>query len=80
MSKDLTPLKAIRAFCLGCVGDSPKEVKMCPATNCPLYQFRFGKSLRRSKQRSEAQRAAFEKMLAEKAEKIRAETKKEQHR
>jgi hypothetical protein len=38
------PAKAIRAFCLGCSGDSPSEVKNCPVEKCPLYPFRFGKN------------------------------------
>lgn len=38
------PVKAIRAFCLECSGDSPSEVKSCPRSECPLYPFRFGKN------------------------------------
>lgn len=38
------PVKAIRAFCLECSGDSPSEVKNCPRYICPLYPFRFGKN------------------------------------
>lgn len=37
-----TPLRAIRAKCLDCCCDSPKEVKLCPSQNCPLWPFRFG--------------------------------------
>lgn len=37
------PAKAIRAFCLECVGNSPQEVRLCPAVGCPLYHWRFGK-------------------------------------
>jgi hypothetical protein len=38
-----TPMKAIRAKCLDCSGDSYSEVKLCPSTECPLYPYRFGK-------------------------------------
>ncbi|MFC1532659.1 hypothetical protein ACFL7M_04755 [Thermodesulfobacteriota bacterium] len=40
----LTPLSAIRAFCLECVCWSPDEVRKCTDTLCPLYIFRFGKN------------------------------------
>lgn len=40
--RTLTPLKAIRRQCLQCVGNSPKEVRMCPATECYLFAFRQG--------------------------------------
>lgn len=39
-----SPIKAIRAKCLDCSGDSAKEVKLCTVENCPLYPFRFGKN------------------------------------
>ena len=38
-----TPLKAMRAKCLDCSGGSPKEVRLCPVSNCPLWEYRFGK-------------------------------------
>lgn len=38
-----TPVKAIRAFCLSCVGTS-NEVRLCVSKNCPLYPFRSGKN------------------------------------
>lgn len=38
-----TATKAIRAFCLQCVGDSAHEVRLCSAIGCPLYAWRFGK-------------------------------------
>ncbi len=38
----LTPLRAIRKECLDCSGFQPKEVRLCPATDCPLYPYRFG--------------------------------------
>ena len=35
------PVKAIRSYCLECVGSSP-EVEKCPLSSCELYPFRFG--------------------------------------
>lgn len=40
----MTPLKAIRAKCLECSCGSPSEVKLCPMTDCALYEFRLGKN------------------------------------
>ena len=37
-----SPLKAIRAYCLGCSCGSANEVKLCPIARCELYPFRFG--------------------------------------
>jgi len=37
------PLYAIKKYCLWCCGDNPKEVKLCPVENCPLYPLREGK-------------------------------------
>lgn len=42
----MTPLKAIRMKCLDCCGTS-YEVKMCTATNCPLYVYRDGHNPKR---------------------------------
>lgn len=39
-----SPIKAIRAKCLDCCCNQNTEVKLCTATNCPLYPFRFGKN------------------------------------
>ena len=35
-------LKCIREFCLECAGDSHKEVTLCPAMDCPLWEYRTG--------------------------------------
>jgi len=32
---------AIRAFCLECVGWSPKEVRLCSSPGCPLFKYRL---------------------------------------
>ena len=39
-----TPMRALRAYCLWCGNDSPKEVRLCPATACPLWPWRMGKA------------------------------------
>lgn len=42
--KRLTPLKAIRKYCLECSGDSWHEVKLCVVDECSLFPYRFGKN------------------------------------
>jgi hypothetical protein len=41
--KTHTPMKAIRAKCLDCSCQQPKEVRLCTVKQCPLYPFRMGK-------------------------------------
>jgi len=36
-------LKRIRKYCLWCCLDQRNEVKLCPAVECPLWVYRFGK-------------------------------------
>jgi hypothetical protein len=43
----LTPLKAIRGFCLECAGGSHVEVRNCSDKECNLWTFRFGMSIMR---------------------------------
>jgi hypothetical protein len=38
----LTPMRAIRFFCLECLGWKPSEVKVCTGKQCSLYPYRFG--------------------------------------
>jgi len=40
----MTPVQSIRKYCLDCCCGSPKEVRLCPNTDCPLYPFRLGKN------------------------------------
>jgi hypothetical protein len=40
--KHLTPLKTIRAKCLDCSCNQPKEVRLCPCFDCPLWGYRMG--------------------------------------
>jgi hypothetical protein len=37
------PLAAVRRHCLSCCNGSFVEVKLCPATACPLWPFRHGR-------------------------------------
>ncbi len=63
--KVVSPLKAIRAKCLDCCCDQRDEVKMCPATKCPLWGFRLGKNPnRKSRVMSDEQKAAAKERLA----------------
>lgn len=63
---EMTPLKAIRAYCLGCMCDQPGEVKLCPITKCELYPFRFGKNpYQKHKELTEEQRAEIGRRLKE---------------
>ena len=44
----VSPMKAIRAFCLECNGYSPSETKDCQGDTvdgCPLFKFRFGRNM-----------------------------------
>ena len=41
--KEVTPIKAIRKFCLECAG-SRGEVKKCGNLECSLFSYRFGKN------------------------------------
>lgn len=40
--KATTPLKAIRALCVECMGGYVKWVADCETTTCPLHPFRMG--------------------------------------
>lgn len=51
-----SPLKAIRAFCIECSGDSAYEVTRCSSETCPLKPFRFGKNPYHKLQLTEEQR------------------------
>lgn len=39
-----SPLKAIRAHCIECGGDSYAEANKCTATGCNLWPYRMGKN------------------------------------
>ena len=42
--KRLTYLKAIRKFCVECMGGNYHLVNECPSLNCKFYLYRFGKN------------------------------------
>ena len=42
MGDRLTRGKAIRKFCLQCMGGSANEVRLCTTPNCPLFRYRLG--------------------------------------
>lgn len=67
MANEITnPVKAIRAFCLGCSGDSPAEVKNCVIGMCPLYPFRLGKNpYRQRREMTEEQKQVLADRLKE---------------
>ena len=41
--KKLSRTKAVRMKCLDCMCFQPSEVRICPATDCPLWHFRLGR-------------------------------------
>ena len=62
--KPRTFSKAIRAYCLDCCGGSANEVKLCPAKECPLWDFRFGKNPNKQKRElTEEQRQVLTERL-----------------
>lgn len=56
------PVKVIRAKCLECCCGQASEVALCVCTDCPLYEWRFGKNPYRVKRElTEAQLAVLER-------------------
>jgi hypothetical protein len=39
-SGSASPRKAIKAFCLACVGYDRQEIKSCTSWGCPLWKYR----------------------------------------
>ena len=44
MTKNTSPIKAIRAKCLDCCCNQANEVKLCEIFTCALHPFRFGRN------------------------------------
>ena len=42
MENRLTPVKALRTYCLWCCNDQYKEVRLCPSRGCALWPYRMG--------------------------------------
>lgn len=68
-----TPLSAIKAFCVDCLGGQPKLVKGCTSKNCPLYPYRTGHNTNFKRTMTEEQR----QMAAERLKKARKAKKGE---
>lgn len=68
-----TPLSAIKAFCVDCLGGQPKLVKGCTSKNCPLYPYRTGHNTNSKRTMTEEQR----QMAAEWLKKAREAKKRE---
>lgn len=68
-----TPLSAIKAFCVDCLGRHPKLVKGCTSKNCPLYPYRTGHNTNSKRAMTEEQR----QMAAERLKKAREAKKGE---
>jgi hypothetical protein len=45
----MTKFKAIRKFCLECVGGNAKDAAFCTDPKCPLWEHRLGADLRSTK-------------------------------
>ena len=58
-------LAAVRANCVECCGGKTSEVRMCPATSCPLWAFRMGTNPFARREPSEEQRAAMRARAAD---------------
>jgi hypothetical protein len=43
----ISPLQAIRKYCIECSGGCKVEVENCPIKSCPLYVFRFGPEIQK---------------------------------
>ena len=61
----LTPIKAIRAKCIDCSGDSAAEVRACELDDCPLHPYRMGRNPNcKGRELTEEQKAACAERLA----------------
>lgn len=70
MQKEIrSPVKAIRAKCRECKGNSPRSVDVCETTECPLHAFRMGKNPYLSRAMTPEQREAAAERLRKAREK-----------
>ena len=51
---ELTPVKAIRAFCLQCTCEDKLWIRQCPSKDCPLHKYRMGRNPNRKKKEESA--------------------------
>ena len=59
-----SPVKAIHAFCIDCMGGSVQEIKCCTSQNCPLFPFRQGKNPFIKREMTDEQKDAAKERLA----------------
>lgn len=59
----MSVLKAVREKCLDCCCGQALEVKLCPAEDCPLWIYRFGKDPTRKRTMTEEQKQAAAERL-----------------
>ena len=45
-AKTLSPLLAIRKYCLWCMGDDFQEIRLCPGNECVFFLYRLGKKMK----------------------------------
>jgi len=67
MKEKLSPLKTIRKYCLTCCCESANEVKLCPAKDCALYDYRFGKTGRTRELSDEKRKELGDRLMANKS-------------
>lgn len=58
-----TPLSAIKAFCVDCLGGQAKLVKGCTSKNCPLWPYRTGHNTNSKRTMTDEQRRAAAERL-----------------
>lgn len=64
-ARTLTPIKAIRAKCIDCSGDSAAEVRACDLEDCPLHPYRMGRNPNcKGRELTEEQKAVCAERLA----------------
>jgi len=62
ISRELTPIRAIRWKCKECSNFQPSEVRECHIKDCALWPFRMGNAGRKSTLTPEQRQAAAERM------------------
>lgn len=59
-----SPVKAIHAFCVDCMGGHESYIKTCTTDTCPLHPFRLGKNPYLKRELTPEQRATMVARLA----------------
>jgi hypothetical protein len=60
-----SPLKAIRANCVDCMGGQARLVSSCELAGCPLWNYRMGKNPFRTRKVSEEERERLRTRMKE---------------